>query len=286
MILQDKVALVTGGTSGIGRATAIAYAQQQAKVVVVGRRIDEGEETVRSIKEAGGEAIFVRADVTKEADVEAMVDKAVGVFGRLDIAFNNAGTVGENPSLIEQTEAEYVGRRPAFGNRTMNINVKGVWLSMKYEIAQMLKQGNGAIVNMASAVGVVALPNILLYTASKHAVVGLTKAAALQYAKAGIRINGVAPGSIQTDMFEASTDEVKAYLAGLHPIGRVGTPLEVANAVLFLSSDMASFITGETLLLDGGYVQTKTHHAVLPSNAFTQTKTHHRFTQEKLSLAA
>jgi NAD(P)-dependent dehydrogenase (short-subunit alcohol dehydrogenase family) len=184
MILQDKVALVTGGTSGIDRATAIAYAQQQAKVVVVGRRMDEGEETVRLIKEAGGEAIFVQADVTKEADVEAMVDKAVGVFGRLDIAFNNAGTFGENPSLIEQTEAEY--------DRTMNVNVKGVWLSMKYEIAQMLKQGSGAIVNMASATGVVAYPSAPLYTASKHAVVGLTKAAALQYAKAGIRINGVA----------------------------------------------------------------------------------------------
>ncbi|WP_333064426.1 MULTISPECIES: SDR family NAD(P)-dependent oxidoreductase [unclassified Microcoleus] len=160
MILQDKVALVTGGTSGIGRATAIAYAKQQAKVVVVGRRIDEGEETVRLIQDAGGEAIFVQADVTKEADVKAIVDKTVDVFGRLDIAFNNAGMGGENSSLIEQTEAEY--------DRTMNVNVKGVWLSMKYEIAQMLKQGSGAIVNMASAVGVVALPNILLYTASKR----------------------------------------------------------------------------------------------------------------------
>jgi NAD(P)-dependent dehydrogenase (short-subunit alcohol dehydrogenase family) len=249
MILQNKVALVTGGTSGIGRATAIAYAQHQAKVVVVGRRIDEGEETVRLIKEAGGEAIFVQADVTKEADVKAMVDKAVGVFGRLDIAFNNAGTVGENPSLIEQTEAEY--------DRTMNVNVKGVWLSMKHEIAQMLKQGSGSIVNTASGAGVVGVPSQTLYTASKHAVVGLTKAAALNYAKAGIRINVVAPAVIKTDMFEAVTggqDEAKAYLAGLHPIGRIGTPLEVANAVLFLSSDLASFVTGETLMVDGGYV--------------------------------
>jgi NAD(P)-dependent dehydrogenase (short-subunit alcohol dehydrogenase family) len=249
MILQDKVALVTGGTSGIGRATAIAYAQQQAKVVVVGRRIDEGEETVRLIKEAGGEATFVQADVTKEADVKAMVDNAVSVFGRLDIAFNNAGTVGENPSLIEQPEAEY--------DRIMNVNVKGVWLSMKYEIAQMLKQGSGSIVNTASANGVVALPSVPLYTASKHAVVGLTKAAALQYAKAGIRINVVAPAAIETDMFEAATggqDEAKAYITGLHPIGRVGQAVEVANAVLFLSSDLASFITGETLMVDGGFV--------------------------------
>jgi NAD(P)-dependent dehydrogenase (short-subunit alcohol dehydrogenase family) len=257
MILQNKVALVTGGTSGIGRATAIAYAQQQAKVVVVGRRIDEGEETLRLIKEAGGEAIFVQADVTKEANVKAMVDKAVSVFGRLDIAFNNAGTVGENPSLIEQTEAEY--------DHIMNVNVKGVWLSMKYEIAQMLKQGSGSfasggtmcIVNTASANGVIALPGVPLYTASKHAVVGLTKAAALQYAKAGIRINVVAPAAIETDMFEAATggqDEAKAYITGLHPIGRIGTPLEVANAVLFLSSDLASFVTGETLMVDGGLV--------------------------------
>jgi NAD(P)-dependent dehydrogenase (short-subunit alcohol dehydrogenase family) len=249
MMLKDKVALVTGGTSAIGRATAIAYAKQQAKVVVVGRRIDEGEETVRLIQEAGGEAFFVQSDVTKEADVKAMVDKAVGVFGRLDIAFNNAGMVGENPSLIEQTEAEY--------DRIMNVNVKGVWLSMKYEIAQMLKQGSGAIVNTSSGAGVVALPGVPLYTASKHAVVGLTKAAALQYAKAGIRINAFAPGSIETDMFEAATggqDEVKAYITGLHPIGRIGTPLEVANAVLFLSSDIASFITGEMLMVDGGFV--------------------------------
>ena len=247
--LLGKVALVTGGTSGIGRATAIAYAQQQAKVVVVGRRIDEGEETVRLIKEAGGEAIFVQADVTKEADVKAMVDKAVSVFGRLDIASNNAGTIGENPSLIEQTEAEY--------ERTMNVNIKGIWLSMKYEIAQMLKQGSGSIVNTASANGVVAFPSFPLYTASKSAVIGLTKAAALQYAKAGIRINAVAPAVIETEMFEAATDgqdETKAYITGLHPIGRIGTPLEVANAVLFLSSDLASFTTGETLMVDGGFV--------------------------------
>jgi NADPH:quinone reductase-like Zn-dependent oxidoreductase/NADP-dependent 3-hydroxy acid dehydrogenase YdfG len=225
MILQDKVALVTGGTSGIGRATAIAYAQQQAKVVV-GRRIDEGEETVRLIQEAGKEAIFVQADVTKETDAEAMVDKAVSVFGRLDIAFNNAGTIGENPSLIEQTEAEY--------DRIMNVNVKGVWLSMKYEIAQMLKQGSGAIVNMASVAGFVAVP-LLLYTASKHAVVGLTKAAALQYAKAGIEIPSL---FIITQGELAQMESMKAAVltgfgdAEKFEIQTVPTPQPKANQVL------------------------------------------------------
>jgi NAD(P)-dependent dehydrogenase (short-subunit alcohol dehydrogenase family) len=244
-----KVALVTGGTSGIGRATAIAYAQHQAKVVVAGRRVEEGEETVRLIKEAGGEALFVRTDVTQEAEVKAMVDQAIRVFGRLDIAFNNAGTHGEDPSLIEQVDAEY--------DRMMNANVKGVWLSMKYEIAQMLKQGSGAIVNTSSILGVIAMPSVPLYTASKYAVVGLTKAAALQYAKSGIRINAVGPGAIETDMFENATggqDEAKAYMAGLHPMGRVGKPVEVANAVVWLSSDSASFVTGEILMVDGGYV--------------------------------
>jgi NAD(P)-dependent dehydrogenase (short-subunit alcohol dehydrogenase family) len=244
-----KVALVTGGTSGIGRATAIAYAQQQAKVVVAGRRVEEGEETVRLIKDAGGEALFVRTDVTQEAEVKAMVDQTIRVFGRLDIAFNNAGTHGEDPSLIEQADAEY--------DRMMNANVKGVWLSMKYEIAQMLKQGGGSIVNTSSILGVIAMPSVPLYTASKYAVVGLTKAAALQYAKSGIRINAVGPGAIETDMFENATggqDEAKAYMAGLHPMGRVGKPVEVANAVIWLSSDSASFVTGEILMVDGGYV--------------------------------
>jgi NAD(P)-dependent dehydrogenase (short-subunit alcohol dehydrogenase family) len=246
---SGKVAIVTGGTSGIGRAAAIAYAQQEAKVVVAGRRVDEGEKTVRLIKDAGGDALFVRTDVTQESDIKAMVDKTINTFGRLDIAFNNAGVYGEAPSLIEQTDAEY--------DRMMTANVKGVWLSMKYEIAQMLRQGSGAIVNSSSILGVVAMPSVPLYTASKYAVVGLTKAAALQYAKLGIRVNAVGPGAIQTDMFESATggqDEAKAYMAGLHPIGRVGQPSEVANAVLWLSSDSASFVTGETLMVDGGFV--------------------------------
>jgi NAD(P)-dependent dehydrogenase (short-subunit alcohol dehydrogenase family) len=247
--LSGKVAIVTGGTSGIGRATAIAYAQQGAKVVVAGRRVEEGQETVQLIKAAGGEALFIQTDVTQEVDVKTMVDRTISVFGRLDIAFNNAGMHGENAVLTEQTDDEY--------DRMMTANVKGIWLCMKYEIAQMMQQGSGAIVNTSSILGVVAMAGVPLYTASKHAVQGLTKAAALQYAKAGIRINAVGPGAIATDMFEAATggqDEVKAYMAGLHPMGRIGQPAEVANAVLWLSSDAASFVTGETLMVDGGFV--------------------------------
>jgi NAD(P)-dependent dehydrogenase (short-subunit alcohol dehydrogenase family) len=244
-----KVAIVTGGTAGIGRAAAIAYAQQGAKVVVAGRRFEAGQETVRLIKAAGGEALFIQTDVTEETDVKTMVDRTVSVFGRLDIAFNNAGVFGESAVLTEQTDDEY--------DRIMTANVKGVWLCMKYEIAQMLKQGSGSIVNTSSILGVVAMAGVPLYTASKYAVQGLTKAAALQYAKSGIRINAVGPGAIATDMLEIATggqDEAKAYMAGLHPMGRVGQPAEVANAVLWLSSDAASFVTGETLMVDGGFV--------------------------------
>jgi NAD(P)-dependent dehydrogenase (short-subunit alcohol dehydrogenase family) len=257
MNFSDKVVIVTGGTSGIGRAAAIAYAQQGAKVSIAGRRVREGEETVKAIEEAGGEAFFIQTDVAQESDIKAMVDKTVEVFGRLDIAFNNAGAHGENASLSDQLDSEY--------DRIMDVNVKGVWLSMKYEIAQMLRQEKGAfasggttcIVNTSSILGVVAMPSVPLYTASKYAVEGLTKAVALQYAKSGIRINAVGPGAIETAMFESATggqDEVKAHMAGLHPMGRVGKPSEVANAVLWLSSDDASFVTGETLMVDGGYI--------------------------------
>jgi NAD(P)-dependent dehydrogenase (short-subunit alcohol dehydrogenase family) len=246
--MKGKVAIITGGTSGIGRATARAFASAGAKVVVAGRRVDEGEETVRLVKEANSEGFFIKTDVTKELEVKTMVEEAVSRFGRIDYAFNNAGIFGETLSLVDQTEDEY--------DRMMDANVKGVWLSMKHEIAQMLKQGNGAIVNNSSVLGTVGNPWVPLYIASKHAVIGLTKGAALQYAKNGIRINAVGPGAIETDMLVQATGgqaDALAQMASLHPIGRVGKSSEIADAVIWLCSESASFVTAQAIMVDGGY---------------------------------
>jgi NAD(P)-dependent dehydrogenase (short-subunit alcohol dehydrogenase family) len=256
MILQGKVALVTGGTSGIGRAAAIAYAQQQAKVVVVGRRIDEGEETVRLIKEASGEAIFVQADVTKEADVEAMVDKAVSVFGRLDIAFNNAGFGTVPKPLHEQSVEDF--------DSMMATNLRGVFLCMKYEIQQMLTQGAGVIINNSSLSGLIAaFPGTGTYTASKHGVMGLTPSAALDYAKQGIRINAINPGYIRgTEIVKPQSlqemgttlEQFESMVSSSVPMGRMGQPEEIAATVVFLCSDAASYITRQPLAIDGGLI--------------------------------
>lgn len=247
--LSGKVALVTGGTSGIGKATAIALAQAGAKVVVAGRRQVEGEETIRQIQAIGGEGFAVPADVSKEADVQMLIEKIMTYYGRLDIAFNNAGVEQDPTPLAEQTEATY--------DRIMDINVKGVWLSLKHEIPALLKSGGGAIVNTSSVAGLVGGAMIPIYTASKHAVEGLTKSLALEYAKQGIRVNAVSPGPIQTEMFDrlskANPEAIEQIIAG-EPMGRMGTPEEVANAVLWLCSDASSFVTGQSISVDGGIV--------------------------------
>jgi NAD(P)-dependent dehydrogenase (short-subunit alcohol dehydrogenase family) len=245
--LQGKVAVVTGGTSGIGRETAVLFAKAGAKVVVAGRREVEGKETVELIRAAGGDGLFVKTDVSRAADVEGLVRKTVEKFGRLDVAFNNAGIEGNWLPIAEQPEEDW--------DRTIAVNLKGMWLSLKYEIQQMLKQGGGgAIVNMASIAGLIGSAGAATYIASKHGVMGLTKSAALETAKNGIRINVVCPAVIETAMADRlfGEPEFKKFALGLHPIGRVGKPLEVAEAVLWMCSDQASFMTGQSLVLDGG----------------------------------
>lgn len=246
--LSGKVAIVTGGSSGIGKATAIAFAREGAKVVVASRREKEGQETVKQVQSAGSEGFFIKTDVSKETDVSAMVEKTIATYGHLDYAFNNAGIEQIPTPLVEQTEETF--------DQVMDINVKGVWLCMKHQIPQMLVSGGGAIVNMSSIAGIIGAPGLPIYVASKHAVLGLTKSVALEYAKEGIRINAVCPGMIETDLLDRAfaNQEVKERLIAMHPIGRVGKPEEIAEAVVWLCSDKASFVTGQSLPLDGGYV--------------------------------
>lgn len=249
MELEGKVGLVTGGTSGIGRDTAIHFAKAGAKVVVAGRRELEGKETVEMIRAAGGDGLFVKADVSKAAEVEVLIQKAVERFGRLDIAFNNAGTEGAWVPIVKQSEDDW--------DRTIDINLKGVWLCLKYQIRQMLKQGGGgAIVNMASIMGLVGSSGAAAYSASKHGVIGLTKSAALETARNGIRINAVCPGAIETPLSDRifGTPAVHKYVMSCHPIGRFGRPMEIAEAVVWMCSDRASFMTGQSLVLDGGFL--------------------------------
>jgi NAD(P)-dependent dehydrogenase (short-subunit alcohol dehydrogenase family) len=248
-LFNGEVALVTGGSSGIGRATALAFASEGARVVVSSRRSEESAETVRLIQAAGGDAFFVKTDVSKAAEVEAMVAQAIQRYGALSFAFNNAGIEGDAfVSLAKYSEAMW--------DDVIAINLKGVFLSMKYELPHIVAS-KGAIVNMASVAGLVGGRLGSAYYASKHGVVGLTKAAAIEYAHKGVRINAVAPGVIRTPMANRAgltNPEAEERVLGMHPLGRVGAPEEVANAVVWLCSKGASFTTGHTLTVDGGFV--------------------------------
>ena len=246
MRFSERVALVTGGATGIGRATAVAFAGEGAKVAVSDVNLSEAEGTVRQIRAAGGEGIFVQADVSRSADWTRLTEETLRRFGRVDVLFNNAGIGGALGSTADYTEEDF--------DRVLAINLKGVWLGMRAVIPQMLQQGKGAIVNNASILGLVGFAGAPAYVAAKHGILGLTKVAALEYSGQGIRVNAVCPGFIKTPMVEgALPGEALTQIAQLHALGRLGESDEVANLVLFLASDAASFITGAAYLVDGGY---------------------------------
>ena len=245
--MEGKVALITGGTAGIGRATAVEFARKGANVVVAGRREENGKETVALVEKEGAKAHFVKTDVSNEEDCRKMVEETLQVFDRLDYAFNNAGIEGEIAPLVEQSVENF--------QRVFDINVTGVAMSMKYEIPAIIKNG-GAIVNNASIASSIGMAGLGAYAASKHAVAGLTKVAALEVSKENIRVNAISPAAIETDMwsrFTGDNQEMQNQMAQMHPIGRIGKPEEIAKTVVFLCSQDASFVTGVNLMIDGGF---------------------------------
>lgn len=247
MQLDGKIALITGGSSGIGRETAVLFAQHGASLAIADLNPDGGQDTVQLIREAGGTAVFIQTDVAQAAQVENMVNEVMREYGRLDIAFNNAGIEGAPVRTMDVIEAEF--------DQILAVNAKGVWLCLKYEIQQMLRQGSGSIINTASVAGLIGAHSMSAYAASKHAVVGLTRTAAVEYARKGIRINAVCPAIIRTAMVERAIAQLPQLEHGAiqnNPSRRLGNPNEVAQAVLWLASDASSFTTGATLTVDGG----------------------------------
>ncbi len=244
--MSTQVVLITGALTGIGRAAAIAFAKEGASLVVSGRKRGEGEKLEAELKQLGAKAVFVAADVRHEAEVEKLLETAVATFGRLDVAVNNAGTEGKRGPLTEQTAESYAA--------TFDTNVLGTVLSLKHELRVMLRQKSGSIVNVSSTFGRSGGAGASIYAASKHAVEGLTKSAALEGAAAGVRVNTVAPGATDTGMLDrfAGSEEVKQWLIGRIPLGRLARPEEVADAIVYLASDKASFVTGQSLAVDGG----------------------------------
>lgn len=245
--LKGKTALITGGTSGIGRAAAIALANHGVNIVLTGRREVEGSAVAAEVAKLGVRSQFVRGDVSRAADVQTMVDAAVKLGnGKLDIAFNNAGIEQLPGSLLEQAESDF--------DQIIAINVRGVWLSLKHEIAAMLKTGGGSIINTSSVAGLIGMAGISAYVASKHAVLGLTRSVALEFAKSNIRVNAVSPAAIESPMYDRFTAFIPPdAMAAMHQIGRVGKAPEIADAVVWLASDASSFVTGQSITIDGGF---------------------------------
>ena len=244
---KDKVVLITGGNAGIGLDTALAFARQGAKVAITGRRAAEGQAALKQIEATGAEALFIRADASLPADADQAVTEVVNKWGRLDIAFNNAGILGATGATHEYPDAEF--------DKVIAVNVSGVFYAMKRELAQMVRQGAGVIINTSSIVGFRTLgPGMLAYHTSKAAVISMTRAAAVEYAKSGIRVNGVAPGPIETAMLHEATGGHPDAFAGIVPMDRVGHPAEISAAVLWLASPESSFVTGQVIAVDGGVI--------------------------------
>ncbi|USQ14176.1 glucose 1-dehydrogenase [Legionella lytica] len=244
--MNKQVVLITGALAGIGRATAFAFAREGAKLIISGRRQEEGDSLAKELSALGAEAEFVRADVRNEGDVKALVEQAIKRFGRLDVAVNNAGIEGEQTPIVESTVESF--------HMVFDTNVVGVLFCLKYELQAMIPQGSGSIINISSVAGKKGFPGASIYCASKHAVDGLTKVAALEAAGANVRVNAVAPGPVATAMFErfAATDEVKDVLINQVPLKRLGRPDEIAKTIVFLVSDQAPYITGQFIGVDGG----------------------------------